>query len=103
MTTAASNGDASGLRAVRSDVPVVSVASAVALAAAGSLLGYSLFAKKRRLPASGKVLLGVVAGFAGLGMWVKRQEEMDAARRVMGHVHEVRDARWLKKHPVAYG
>jgi hypothetical protein len=85
------------------DVPVMGVASAVVLAAAGSLLGYSLLARKRRLPASGKVLLGVVAGIAGVGMWVKRQEEVDAARRVMGRVHEVRDARWLKKHPVAYG
>jgi hypothetical protein len=79
------------------------LASAVAFAAAGSLLGYSLLSKKRRVPVSGQLLLGVVAGCAGMVTWKKRQQEIDAARHLMEHVHEVRDTRWLKKHPVAYG
>jgi hypothetical protein len=79
------------------------LASAVAFAAAGSLLGYSLLSRKRRVPVSGQLLLGVLAGCAGMVTWKKRQQEMDAARHLMDHVHEVRDTRWLKKHPVAYG
>ncbi len=79
------------------------LASAVAFAAAGTLLGYSLLSKKRRVPVSGQLLLGVLAGCAGMVTWKKRQQEIDAARHLMDHVHEVRDTRWLKKHPVAYG
>jgi hypothetical protein len=45
----------------------------------------------------------VLAGCAGVVTWRKRQEEIEAARHLIDHVHEVRDARWLKKHPVAYG
>lgn len=85
------------------DGAVVGLASAVAFAAAGSLLGYSLFAKKRRFPISGQLCLGVLAGFAGVVTWITRQEEMEAARHLVGHVHNVRDARWLKRNPVAYG
>jgi 2-keto-4-pentenoate hydratase/2-oxohepta-3-ene-1,7-dioic acid hydratase in catechol pathway len=29
--------------------------------------------------------------------------QMAVARNLVNHVHEMRDARWLKKHPVAYG
>jgi hypothetical protein len=36
-------------------------------------------------------------------VWKRRQEELSAARHLMAHIHEVRDARWLKKHPIAYG
>jgi hypothetical protein len=82
---------------------VVGLASAVTFAAAGSLLGYSLLARNRRIPVPVQVLLGLVAGGAGVMTWRKRQEELAAAREFMDHVHDVRDKRWLKKHPVAYG
>jgi threonine/homoserine efflux transporter RhtA len=85
-------------------VPVIALASTVACAAAGILLAYSLFpAKKRRLPISAQVALGALIACAGAVTWKKRQEEADAARHLVHHVHLVRDAHWLKKHPIAYG
>jgi hypothetical protein len=84
-------------------VPVVALASTLVFAAAGTLLGYSFVAKKRRMSVPVKLLLGLVAGGAGAVIWTRRQEEMDAARDLMERVHDVRDKRWLKKHPVAYG
>jgi hypothetical protein len=82
---------------------VVGLASAVTFAAAGTLLSYSLLARRRRIPVPVQLLLGLVAGGAGVMTWRKRQEELAAARQFMDHVHDVRDKRWLKKHPVAYG
>jgi hypothetical protein len=83
-------------------IPLLGLASAVAFAAAGSVLGYSLLCK-RRLPVPGQVILGLVAGCAAAVAWHERQEELDAARHLIEHVHEVRDTRWLMKNPVAYG
>lgn len=82
---------------------VVGVASAVTFAAAGSLLGYSVLARRRRIPVGVQLLLGLVAGGAAVMTWRKRQEELAAAREFVHHVHDVRDKRWLKRHPVAYG
>ena len=85
------------------EVPYAGLASAVAFAAAGSLLGYSLFAKKRRLPVAGQVFLGAVAGCAGAVIWTRREQEWAAARELVEHVNDARDRHWLKRHPVAYG
>jgi high-affinity Fe2+/Pb2+ permease len=85
------------------DAALVGLVSAVACAAAGSWLGFSILSRKRRMPVAGQLLLGVLAGCAGVVTWKKRQAEMEAAHNLIDHVHEVRDARWLKKHPVAYG
>ncbi|HEY4379748.1 MAG TPA: hypothetical protein VGN01_05340 [Acidobacteriaceae bacterium] len=82
---------------------LVGLVSAVACAAAGSWLGFSLLSRKRRLPVAGQLILGALAGCAGVVTWKNRQAEAEAARHLVDHVHEVRDARWLKKHPVAYG
>jgi hypothetical protein len=95
------NGNSSG--AEQCEVPLLGLASAIAFGVAGSLLGYSFFSRKRRLPISGQICLGVLAGCAGVVTWMKREEEMEAAHHVIHHVHEVRDARWLRKNPVAYG
>lgn len=85
------------------DGAMVGLVSAIVFAAAGSLLSYSLLSRKRRLPVTGQLFLGVLAGCAGAMTWKKRQEEALAARHLLGHMHEVRDARWLRKNPVAYG
>ena len=103
MDTAVVSTHANRSRAEQSEVPLLGLASAIAFAAAGGVLGYSLFSKNRRLPISGQICVGVLAGCAGVVTWRKRQEEIEAARHLIDHVHEVRDARWLKKHPVAYG
>jgi hypothetical protein len=103
MDTAVVSIRANRSRAEECDVPLLGLASAMAFAAAGSLLGYSFFSRKRRLPVSGQICLGVLAGCAGIVTWLKRQEEIEAAHHLVHHVHEVRDARWLKKNPVAYG
>ena len=85
-------------------LPVVGLASALAFAAASGLLLWSFFpARKRRTSIAGQVSLGVLAACAATVVWHKRQEEADAARQLFNHLGEVRDARWLKKHPIAYG
>jgi uncharacterized membrane protein YqjE len=85
-------------------VPVVALASALAFVAAASLLVWSLFPSRKRTAAiTGQVALGVLAGSTAVVVWNRRQEEADAARHLMTHIHEVRDTRWLKKHPIAYG
>lgn len=85
-------------------VPVVGLASALTFAAAASLLAWSLFpGAKRRASIAGQVSLGVLATTAAVVVWNQRQEEAAAARHLMSHIHEVRDTRWLKKHPIAYG
>ena len=85
-------------------VPVVALASAVACAAAVSLLVWSLIpSRKRSAFITGQVALGVLAGSAAVVVWNRREEEAAAAHLLMTHIHEVRDTRWLKKHPIAYG
>jgi hypothetical protein len=84
-------------------VPVVALASTVALAAAGTLLAYSLFpARNRRLSIASQVGLGALVAIAGMVTWKKREEEVAAARHLVAHVNHARDTRWLKKHPIAY-
>jgi hypothetical protein len=58
---------------------------------------------KRRVSIAGQLSLGVMAACAAVVIWSKRQEEASAARHLFTHIHEVRDARWLKKNPIAYG
>jgi hypothetical protein len=82
---------------------MVGLASALTFAAAGTLLGYSLLAKERRLSISVQLALGLVAGGAGVMTWRKRQEQLAAARNLIDRVNDVWDGRWLKKNPVAYG
>ena len=103
METAVVSTDARLPNGEQSNLPLVGLASTIAFVAAASLLGYSFISKKRRLPVLGQLCLGVLAGCAGVVTWSKRQEEAEAARHLIGHIHEVRDNRWLKKHPVAYG
>jgi hypothetical protein len=85
-------------------VPVLALASAATFAGAATLLVASLFpGKKGRASFFGQVCLGALAAGAAAVVWNKRQEEVSAARHLMTHIHEVRDTRWLKKHPIAYG
>jgi uncharacterized membrane protein YqjE len=85
-------------------IPVIALASSLAFVAAASLLVWSLFpAKKRNASIVGQVALGILAGSTAAVIWNKRQEEAAAAHHLLDHIHEVRDTRWLKKHPIAYG
>jgi hypothetical protein len=87
----------------QSDLPMLVVASTLALAAAGTLLACSLFpTKKRRLSVSCQVCLGALVACAGALTWKNRQQEVDAARHFVAHVNQARDARWLRKNPIAY-
>jgi hypothetical protein len=43
-----------------------------------------------------------LVALAGAVTWRNRQEEMAAARHIVAHVNHARDARWLKKNPIAY-
>ena len=89
-------------KATQDCVPVIGLASALTLAASGGVLAYSLLSRKRRLSIPGQLCLGVVAGCAAMVTWQKRQEEAEAARRLLDRIHDAQDARWLKKHPIAY-
>jgi high-affinity Fe2+/Pb2+ permease len=102
MQTAVTSADANAATTANYGA-LVGLVSAVAFAAAGTWLGYSLFSRKRTLPVAGQVLLGALAGCAGVMTWTKREEEAEAARHLAHHVHEVRDVRWIRKNPVAYG
>ncbi|MDP9051625.1 MAG: hypothetical protein M3O31_13040 [Acidobacteriota bacterium] len=84
-------------------LPVAALASVALLAAAGTLLACSLFPGKRRSSIPGQLFLGLLSASAAAVIWNQRQQEADAARHLMSHIHEVRDTRWLKKHPIAYG
>jgi 4-hydroxybenzoate polyprenyltransferase len=84
-------------------VPLAALASVAILAAAGTLLAYSLLPRRKRPPIPGQLGLGLIAACAAAVIWNQRQEEADAARHLMSHIHEVRVTRWLKKHPIAYG
>jgi hypothetical protein len=104
MDWAEKSAKATTLNPPQEDVPVVALASAVALAAASSLLAWSFLpATKRRVSIVGQISLGVMAACAAAVVWSKRQEEAEAAHHLFNHIHEVRDARWLKKNPIAYG
>lgn len=104
MDSAETSAEAITSKAPQTDVPVVALASAVACAAAVSLLAWSLFpTRKRQTSVSGQVSLGVLAACAAVVVWKKREEEASAARHLITHIHEVRDTRWLKKNPIAYG
>jgi hypothetical protein len=104
MNSAETSTQGTTSKASQEGVPVVALASAVACAAAASLLAWSLFpAKKRRTSISGQVSLGVLTACAAVVVWKKREEEASAARHLIKHIHEVRDTRWLKKNPIAYG
>jgi|HubBroStandDraft_6_1064221.scaffolds.fasta_scaffold2247414_1 hypothetical protein len=93
-----------GSKPARADVPVVGLASAVAVAAATSLLGFSMLpAGKRRLSISSQVGLGVLAICAAALVWIERQEEAAVARRLITHIDHVRDDRWLRKNPIDFG
>lgn len=86
-----------------SSVPVLALASTFALAAAGTLFACSLLPSiKRRIPVPGQVCLGALVACFGALTWRNRQQELDAARNIVAHVHQARDTRWLKKNPVAY-
>lgn len=85
-------------------IPIVALASSLAFLAAASLLVWSLApSRKRNAAITGQVALGVLAGSTAVVVWNKRKEEAAAAHHLMDHIHEVRDTRWLKKHPIAYG
>jgi hypothetical protein len=102
MNTAEAYGTAA--RVPLDDIPVIGLASALTFAAAASLLAWSLFpGSKRRASIAGQVSLGVLAATAAVVVWNQRQQEASAARHLVTHIHEVRDARWLKKNPIAYG
>jgi len=103
MDTAVTFANTARSKEPEGGAPLLGLASVVAFAAAGTALACSLLARKRRLSVLGQVCLGAVAGCAAVVTWKQRQEEMEAARHLMDHVHVVRDARWLKKNPVAYG
>ncbi len=91
-------------KTAQDEVPVVGLASAVAVAAATSLLGFSMLpGGKRRLSLSSQVGLGILAACAAALVWIERQEEANAARRLLTHIDHVRDDRWLRKHPIDFG
>jgi hypothetical protein len=103
MDTAATPANATNPTPSQSDVPIVALASTVALAAAGTLLAYSLFpSRKRRLSIPSQVCLGALVALAGAVTWKNRQEEVAAARHLVANVNHARDARWLRKNPIAY-
>jgi hypothetical protein len=104
MDTAKELAEATPSKTAPQDLPVVALASAVALTAATGLLIRSLFpGGRRRASLAGQVCLGALAACAAAVIWSQRQQEISAARHLITHIHEVRDTRWLKKHPVAYG
>jgi lysozyme family protein len=85
-------------------VPLVALASAVVTAAAGGLLGFSLLpGKKRRLSTTSQAGLGVLLACAGVVLWVARQEEAAAARRLLDYIGDKRDERWLRRNPIDFG
>ena len=87
----------------QSAVPLLALASTFALAAAGTWLVCALFpVGKRRLSRSSQLCLGVMVACAGAMTWQNRQEEIAAARHLAAHVNHARDARWLRKNPIAY-
>lgn len=89
--------------ASQSEVPILALASTFVLAAAGTWLACSLFpARRRSISRSTQLCLGVAVACAGAITWNNRQEEVDAARDLVDHVNLARDARWLRKNPIAY-
>jgi hypothetical protein len=104
MDTAGMLAERTALKTPQNAVPVIALASAATFAGAATLLVASLFpGKNRRASFFGQICLGALAAGAAAIVWNKRQEEALAARHLITHIHEVRDTRWLKKHPIAYG
>ena len=104
MESAAQFATTPGSKTEQEEVPLVGFASAVAVAAATSLLGFSMLpGGRRRLSMSSQVGLGVLAACAAALVWIERQEEATAARKLFAHIDHVRDDRWLKKHPINFG
>ena len=94
----------SGPKAAQDDVPVIGLASMFAVTAATSLLGFSMLpVGKRRLSMSSQLGLGVLAACAAVLVWVEREKEAAAGRRLLAHIDHVRDDRWLRKHPIDFG
>ena len=67
----------------------------------GVLAAYSKSSRKTRRAVLGG-LVGSVVGFGGGVAWASRRVTGAAARRAIGEVNTVRDARWLRKNPIAY-
>jgi hypothetical protein len=104
MTAAVEFAQAPQSKTGQPQLPVMGLASALSLVAAGSLLGYSMLpAGRRRLTIADRIGLGVMAACAGALVWVERQEEAAAARKLRTFIDHTRDARWLKKNPVDFG
>ncbi len=59
--------------------------------------------RKRLLSSASQVGLAVLVACAGAVMWARRQEEAVAVRHLGAHIGQVRDARWLKRHPIDFG
>jgi hypothetical protein len=92
-----------GGKTCQDGVPALSLASAAATVAAGSLLGLSLLPGKRRLSNTSRLGLTVLIACAGLVMWVTREEEAAAVRNLLGFIGEKRDERWLRRNPIDFG
>lgn len=80
--------------------------SALAPAAVGAVigvLGICLTTKQRRgQSAILGGLIGCALGFGGGVAWCTRNQTSAVARNALKNVQAVRDARWLRKNPVAY-
>jgi hypothetical protein len=104
MNTPETLAEGTSPKAPDDGLPLIALASAATLAGTATLLVASLFpGRNRRASLVGQVCLGALAAGVAAVVWNKRQEEIAAARHLMTHIHEVRDTRWLKKHPIAYG
>jgi hypothetical protein len=103
METAVQFAKAHGSKTPPAELPIAALVSAVAVAAAGGLLGYSLLPAKKRPTISSQLGFGVLAVCAAAVLWIERREEAAAAHHLVKHVHEVRDAHWLKRHPINFG
>lgn len=85
-------------------IPLLPLASAIAAAAAGGLLGFSLFSSgKRRFSAASQIGLGAVLAGAGAMLWVQRADQAAAVGRLLAWAGEKRDARWLERNPIDFG
>lgn len=87
-------------------VLVKSAPSALGLAAIGAGVGVlcSYLGNKRKLSGE-SVAFGVLGGVAGLlvGLgWSTRHLTKGAATGAMKHMSNVRDERWLERHPIDY-
>jgi hypothetical protein len=102
MDTVERSDHAGAAKTPQCGVPMVALASTVAFAAAGSLLGFSLFVPREKRSVPAQLCLGLLVVCAGAVTWKRRKEEADAARHLLRHIHKAQDARWLRKNPVTY-